>query len=133
MLRIKEVDEAIRLRDAHLLEKISAQNRALEDLGQHFQRETRSMVRLLCFIYQSILDVKNMIARINCLVLAQQQHSSPSQTLYALDPTREQGVVLENAMGDINELPWDMLHSWKVGKYVQNNGRARHIFANRMC
>ncbi|KAH6682232.1 hypothetical protein F5X68DRAFT_233950 [Plectosphaerella plurivora] len=113
LLRIKEVDREIQKRDAHVLEEIQAQNRALEQVKACVEVQTSRATGFFQSISKAIEDVRRIVEG-NTRILIEMRHSAANANLaYSLDPTREQNIFIENALGDTNEIPWNLIHSWK--------------------
>jgi hypothetical protein len=85
------------------------------------RQETTTQVLLFCAksTYNAVRSMQRMIEQIFQTVLS--LHDLVSQTTYmrSLDPTKGLPVILEDALGNIRELPLDWIESWEVGVCIR--------------
>jgi len=74
-------------------------------------RETLSIVKST---FCAVREVKDLVDRACQVVVSLQVLASNSMFFRGLDPTRNLPLVVEDALGNILEIPLDLIHSWEV-------------------
>lgn len=101
-------------RDAHLLEEIEAQNRALEAIGTSLKAQPNAIVFCANCVVQCFALVRRGIES-NTRALIQVQNEVTNMRLSkALDPNKDSDLIVENALGMISDIPWDLIRTWQV-------------------
>jgi len=59
-------------------------------------------------------EVKDLIDRLCQMIAKLQVLASNSMFFYGLDPTKDLPLVVEDALGNVLQIPLDLVHSWKV-------------------
>jgi hypothetical protein len=74
-------------------------------------RETLSIVKST---FSAVREVKDLIDRACQVAVSLQVLASNSIFFRGLDPTRNLPLAAEDALGNILEIPLDLIHSWEV-------------------
>lgn len=120
MQRVKEVKQAIEARDAQALEVFRSLDCKFDEMKTTIARQSRTIMGILIFlqaIYKVVCNVSKMLEQPdeNIVALRQQQPTDP-RFLYALDPTRGQDIIWEDALGIVHFFPCNEFHDWHVSR-----------------
>ncbi|KAK4153252.1 hypothetical protein C8A00DRAFT_15503 [Chaetomidium leptoderma] len=73
--------------------------------------------------FRIVLEVKEMVNQL-CKTVADIQLLLSSRTITkSLDPTKNLPLIVEDALGNIMEIPLDLVHSWEVSTCTQPSSR----------
>lgn len=110
---------------AQAKEAISAQNDVLTGIEEslHFNSGTLNVLP------QSIANIEKMLEALGRFVVDQQYMATNSRFFAAPDPTLEKGITLEDALGKVITINWELVKSWKVSRALLFDVRFHMLIA----